>query len=662
MKKKFPAVFFTLVTAILICHIFVSLMLYKYNSTYGLIGIVSAIMLITVLVIVSVLYSRNFIRHIFRMNNHLENSAADYMNNLPAPVAVINEDRKFVWYNQSFSDKISRGYDVFGLDFEEYVKLDLDLLMSGGTPVCRINGAVYNTVCEKFEENDISFLIIYFHDETEYFNLKQKSEASHPNVVILNIDTYDEIMQNAKESEKAQASLEIERLIEQFMSSTNGFVKKTSQNTFYAVIEQRHLDEKIRDKFKILDLARNIKIAGKYPLTFSIGIGQGADSLAESEKIARQCLDMALGRGGDQAVIKSDNGYHFFGGVSKGVEKMSRTKTRVIANAMQDIIMNSDKVFIMGHRFGDLDSVGSSCGLAGALRILGKPVYIVVNRKANLATNLIDRVEAQTDEKLFISPENAVNSVGDNDLLIIVDIHNTDCLESYELYEKMKKSVVIVDHHRRAVRSIENAVIFHHEPYASSASEMVTEIIQYFRFTSDEKLPVYYAEALLAGIMLDTKSFVMRTGVRTFEAAAFLKKLGADTVAVKLLFSNSFEAYKNRSQIVSTAQIHNNCAIAVADFECDDIRIVAPQAADELLGITNVDASFVIYKTGEIVNISARSLGAVNVQIIMETLGGGGHQSMAAVQLKDTSISESFNLLVDAIDKRNDDISSSENK
>lgn len=660
MKKKFPAVFFTLVSAILACHIFVSLMLYRYNTTYGLIGIVAAILLITVLVIVSVLYSQNFIRHIFRMNNHLENSAADYMNNLPAPVAVISEDRKFVWYNQSFSDKISRGYDVFGLDFEEYVKLDLDLLMSGGTPVCRINGAVYNTVYKKFEENDISFLIIYFHDETEYFNLKQKSDESHPNVVILNIDTYDEIMQNAKESEKAQASVEIEQLIEQFMSSTNGFIKKTSPNTFYAVIEQRHLDEKIRDKFKILDLARNIKIAGKYQLTFSIGIGQGADSLAESEKIARQCLDMALGRGGDQAVIKSDNGYHFFGGVSKGVEKMSRTKTRIIANAMQDIIMNSDKVFIMGHRFGDLDSVGASCGLAGALRIIGKPVYIVVNRNANLASNLIDRVESQTDENLFITPQDAIDSVGDNDLLIIVDIHNTDCLESYELYEKMKRSVIIVDHHRRAVRSIENAVIFHHEPYASSASEMVTEIIQYFRFTGDEKLPVCHAEALLAGIMLDTKSFVMRTGVRTFEAAAFLKKLGADTVAVKLLFSNSFEAYKNRSQIVSTAQIHNNCAIATADFECDDIRIVAPQAADELLSITNVDASFVIYRTGETVNISARSLGAVNVQIIMETLGGGGHQSMAATQLKDTSINEAFNLLVDAIDKRNDDISSEE--
>lgn len=660
MKKKFPAVFFTLVSAIIVCQITASVMLFRYNITCGLIGIISALILVTVLIVLAVLYSRNFMRHIFRMNNHLENSAADYMNNLPAPVAVISEDNKFVWYNQSFSDKISRGYDVFGLDFEEYVKLDLDAVMNGGTPLCRINGAVYTTVCEKFEENDISFLIIYFHDETEYFNLKQKCENSHPNVVILTIDTYDEIMQNAKESEKAQASVEIEKLIEQFMSSTNGFIKKISPNTFYAIIEQCHLNEKIHDKFKILDLARNIKIAGKYPLTFSIGVGQGANSLAESEKIARQCLDMALGRGGDQAVVKSDNGYHFFGGVSKGVEKMSRTKTRIIANAMQDIIMNSDKVFVMGHRFGDLDSVGASCGMAGALRMIGKPVYIVVDRNANLATNLIDRVETQTDDNLFITPQEAIDAVGDNDLLIIVDIHNTDCLESYELYEKMKQSVIIVDHHRRAVRSIENAVIFHHEPYASSASEMVTEIIQYFRFPDDEKLPICHAEALLAGIMLDTKSFVMRTGVRTFEAAAFLKKLGADTVAVKLLFSNSFEAYKNRSQIVSTAQIHNDCAIAVADFVCDDIRIVAPQAADELLNITNVNASFVIYRTGETVNISARSLGAVNVQVIMEILGGGGHQTMAATQLKDISVNEAFNLLIDAIDKRNDDVSSKE--
>ncbi|MDE7105115.1 MAG: DHH family phosphoesterase, partial [Ruminococcus sp.] len=651
MKKKFPAVFFTLITAILAEQILISLSLYNYNKLYGLIGIISSAVLIAVLTIVSIIYSKNFIRHIVKMNNHLENSAAEYMNNLPAPIAVINSEKQFVWYNQEFSDKISYGSDVFGLDFEEYINLEPNSLIANGTSLCHINDSIYSVTCEKFEENELSFFIIYFHDQTEYMNLKKKCEESHPNVVILTIDTYDEIMQNAKESEKAQASLEIEQLIEKFMSSTDGFVKKTSSNTFYAVIEKQHLDKKINDKFKILDMARDIKIAGKYPLTFSIGVGLGADSLSESEKIARQCLDMALGRGGDQAVIKSDNGYQFFGGVSKGVEKMSRTKTRIIANAMQDVIMNSDKVFIMGHHHGDLDSVGSSCGLAGAMKLLGKETRIVVDKANNLAMPLVDYVESQTDGPLFISPVEAINLADENDLLIIVDTHNENCIESSELYNKMRQ-VIVIDHHRKAVNFIKNAVIFHHEPYASSASEMVTEIIQYFNFSRDEKLPVYHAEALLSGIMLDTKNFVMRTGVRTFEAAAFLKKLGADTVSVKLLFSNSFESYKRRTEIVSTAKIHNNCAIAIADLQSDDMRIVAPQAADEMLGITGVNASFVIYKTDSTINISARSFGAINVQVIMETLHGGGHQTMAATQLKDMTIEEAYEALINAIDQR----------
>lgn len=651
MKKKFPALFFTLITVIFAEQILISLSLYNYNKIYGLIGIISSAVLIAVLAVVSVIYSKNFIRHIFKMNSHLENSAAEYMNNLPAPIAVINNEKQFVWYNQEFSEKISHSSDVFGLDLGEFINSDPDLLISGGKALCNINGSMYEVICEKFEENELTFFIIYFHDQTEYLNLKKKCDESHPNVVILTIDTYDEIMQNAKESEKAQASLEIEQLIEKFMSSTNGFIKKTSSNTFYAVIEKQHLDKKINDKFKILDMARNIKIAGKYPLTFSIGVGLGADSLSESEKIARQCLDMALGRGGDQAVIKSDNGYQFFGGVSKGIEKMSRAKTRVIANAMQDVIMNSDKIFIMGHHHGDLDSVGSSCGLAGAMKLLGKIAYIVADKANNLALPLIEYIESQTDYPLFISPDEAVSSAGENDLLIIVDTHNENCIESSELYNKMNQ-VIVIDHHRKAVNFIKNAVIFHHEPYASSASEMVTEIIQYFRFSGDGKLPVYHAEALLSGIMLDTKNFVMRTGVRTFEAAAFLKKLGADTVSVKLLFSNSFESYKRRAEIVSTAKIHNNCAIAMTDLQSDDMRIVAPQAADEMLSITGVNASFVIYKTETTVNISARSFGAVNVQVIMETLNGGGHQTMAATQLKDTTLEAAYDSLINAIDQR----------
>lgn len=585
------------------------------------------------------------------MNSHLESSAAEYMNSLPAPVAVIDNQRQFVWYNQIFSEKISLGQDVYGFDCEGFVKMDIASLMSNGMAICTINGCVYKVIAEKFVKRNISFLVLYFHDETDYYALKKRSVDSHPNVVVITIDNYDDIMQNAKESEKAQTSVETERLIENFMNSTNGFIKKTSSNTFYAVIENRHLDEIINGKFKILDAARNIKISGKYPLTFSIGVGQGADSLAESENIARQCLDMALGRGGDQAVVKTDNGYRFFGGVSKGVEKRSQAKTRVISNALQDLIMSSGKIYIMGHRFGDLDSVGASCGLAGAIKQLGKDVCIVVDRSKNLAAHLIDIVEKNTDFPLFITPAEAEDAIEDNDLLIIVDTHNKDFIESYSLYIRAK-SVVVIDHHRKTVNFIDNAVIFHHEPYASSASEMVTEIIQYFKYNNDERIAAFYADALLSGIMLDTKNFVMRTGVRTFEAAAYLKKIGADTVSVKLLFSNSIDSYRRKTQIVASAKIYNKCAIATADFKSDDIRLVAPQAADELLSITDVDASFVVYKTGNTINISARSLGALNVQVIMEKLGGGGHQTMAAAQIENSTINEAVKALTHAIDER----------
>ena len=304
----------------------------------------------------------------------------------------------------------------------------------------------------------------------------------------------------------------------------------------------------------------------------------------------------------------------------------------------------------MGHSFGDLDSVGASTGLASAVRLLGKNSYVAVDRKKNLAVQLIEYIEDTAKADFYISPQTAVESITDSDLLIIVDTHNKDFIESRELYKKAK-NIVVIDHHRKTVNFIDNAVIFHHEPYASSASEMVTELIQYFKFDGSVSIDACYAEALLSGITLDTKNFIMRTGVRTFEAAAYLRKLGADTVTVKKLFSSSIESYKRRTQIVSSADIHNRCAIASTELKSDDIRIISPQAADDLLGISGVDASFVVYRTGDIVNISARSLGSMNVQVIMERLGGGGHQTMAAVQLKDISVAEAVDMLKKAIDE-----------
>ncbi len=649
MKKRFPALL-TVLTILLLANAAASAVwLYKSDRTSGTVSLITTGALALFMTITGIIYSRNSMRHFTRMNSHLQNSASEYMNSLPAPIAVVDKDSLLIWYNQIFAEKITFGHDVYGTDIRSCISVNIDAVRNDGFSICSVNGAYYRISAEKYKNSDSELLILYFHDETDYFNLKKITDESRQNVLIINIDNYDEIMQNAKESEKAKTSVETEQLIESFMNGTDGMVKKTSANTFYAILENKHVNEIIDNKFKILDGARNIRIGDKNSLTLSIGVGMGAVTLAESERLARQCLDMALGRGGDQAVVKTDTGYRFFGGVSKGVEKKSRAKTRIIANTLQETAKNCDRIFIMGHRFGDLDSVGASSGLAGAFRLMGKDVYIAVDAKKNLAPHLIDMVRKASGEGFFITPSEAADSISENDLLIIVDTHNKDFIESADLYRNAKQ-VVVIDHHRKTVNFIDNAVIFHHEPYASSASEMVTELIQYFSFDADAVLPSYYADALLAGIALDTKNFVMRTGVRTFEAAAFLRKLGADTVTVKLLFSNSINSYRRKTQIVASAKIHNSCAIACADFKSDDIRLVAPQAADELLGITDVNASFVLYKTGDTVNISARSLGAMNVQIIMEQLGGGGHQTMAAAQLENVSIQEANTRLLKAID------------
>ncbi|MCD7810688.1 MAG: DHH family phosphoesterase [Ruminococcus sp.] len=650
MKKKTPAFFCALVLILLADVIVSALMLYGYDETKCLIALIPAVIFAGMFVYAFTSHINNSIRQISKMNTHLENSVAEYMSFLPASVAVIDGDGNLLWYNQAFNEKIAFGNNVYGTNITDCVIIDLNAVRNDGFSICTVNDRIYHISSENFEENDQQLTIMYFQDETDYFDLKKIMDETHKTVLVITIDNYDDIMQNAKESDKAKTSVETEQLIENFMSETNGIVKKTSSNTFYAVIEDKHLNQIIDEKFKILDGARQIKINDRFSLTLSIGVGMGAKTLAESEKYARQCLDMALGRGGDQAVVKTDSGYRFFGGVSKGVEKKSRAKTRIIANTLQELIMSCDKVYIMGHRFGDLDSVGSAAGLAGAVKLLGKEVYIAVDIKKNLAVHLIDMVKEASGENFFISPSEAAENISDNDVLIVVDTHNKDFIESPELYHNAK-NVVVIDHHRKTVNFIDDSVIFHHEPYASSASEMVTELIQYFRFDGDETLASFYADALLCGITLDTKNFVMRTGVRTFEAAAFLRKLGADTVTVKLMFSNSIDSYRRKTRIVASAKIHNSCAIAAADFKSDDIRIVAPQAADELLGITGVNASFVIYKTDDTINISARSMGALNVQVIMEKLGGGGHQTMAAAQLKGSSSQDAVKQLIQAIDE-----------
>ena len=440
---------------------------------------------------------------------------------------------------------------------------------------------------------------------------------------------------------------QIDILLEEFISRTTGFIRKLDRDRFIAVIEERHLNQFIEERFQILDKARQLQEAYKYPVTLSIGIGRGGRSMAECENWAMQAVDMALGRGGDQAAIKTGTGFEFFGGVSKGVEKRTKVKTRIIASAMSELIANSENVIVMGHRFGDLDSIGASIAMAKAVRAMGKPSVVCVNRAKTLAGCLIEKEEQSGADQLFAEEAEALQLLTPHTLVIIMDTHNPGMIESAEIY-KNAKTVVVIDHHRKMVNYIDNAVIFYHEPFASSASEMVTELLQYL----DDSLKIgkTEAEALLAGIMLDTKNFVLKTGVRTFEAAAFLRRMGADTVEVRQLFSNTMEAYQRKSRLVASAEVYKNCAIASSDFTSDDLRVVAPQAADELLGISGVVASFVLYETGESVSISARSMGQMNVQVVMEQLGGGGHLTMAGAQLEGTDLEKARQMLLEAID------------
>ena len=581
--------------------------------------------------------------------DQLDAGQRHYLQDFPLPVVIVNHEREVVWYSESFRDGIISGTDIYGEKLDLITKEHLeDLCTADGREISWKNHwyRVYGITTGEGEQ---LLATLYFMDVTELEQAARLYKLTRPSVMMIMLDNYGEVMQHAKESEKSRILGAIDSTLEDFISSmTTSFIKRFDGDKFLVVVEEQHLEKIIEGRFKILDNIRSIQTDGNIPVTLSIGVGRGEKTLALSEASARQALDMALGRGGDQAAIKNQTVYEFYGGVSKGVEKRTKVKTRIVATALSELIQNADRVLVMGHKFGDLDCVGAAVGLAYAIRTIGKQADVVVDRDKNLANILIDMVTKEGCGNLFVDPSEALFNVTEDTLLIICDTHTLNLLESIEIYNRCK-TVVVIDHHRKMVNHIDNAVIFYHEPYASSASEMVTELIQYMG--ENCRINAVIAQALLSGITLDTKNFVLRTGVRTFEAAAYLRRIGADTITVRKLFSNTMDSYQRRSRIVSGAQIYKRCAVAESDMSGEDMRIVAPQAADELLSIYGVDGSFVMYENNGQICISARSMGAINVQVIMEMLGGGGHHTMAAAQIKGTEMEKVKQQLLEAIDK-----------
>lgn len=590
-------------------------------------------------------FRNNTKKYIAKMSTMISKTERDSLLNFPAPAVIIDSTNTIVWYNKAFSVGIYTDDDAYGVIISEIFNIDMDKIFERSGDLICFNRRFYN-VKAIHTDTAGTLSMVYFNDTTDFVELEYETKQSHQSVIIVMIDNFDDLMSNIRESEKAHVAVEIEKLIENFIDGTTAVSKKVSSDKFYIFMEERYLAPIIEKRFKILEEARHISVGERSNLTLSIGVGREGESLSESERLAKQALELCLGRGGDQAAVKENGEFKFFGGISNSADSNNRVKIRMFAKALEELISAHEKVLIMGHRFGDLDSVGTATGLCCAVRKIVKDAYVVVDPEQNLAKSLVNYINNNENSRYYITPQEGLEYLDNDTLLIVVDTHNPDLVESQDIMH-CAKQIVVIDHHRRMVNGIEPTVMAYLDPGASSAAELVTEFIEYF--SGDIKISVHAAEALLAGIMLDTKNFVMKTGVNTFEAAAYLKKRGADTIAVKKLFANTIETYHQKSALINTAEIYRKCAVASTAENFSNIRIAASQAADELLGITGVNASFVMYEANGTVNISARSLGAFNVQVVMESLGGGGHLTMAATQMK-TTLEDAKKQLFEAID------------
>ena len=578
-----------------------------------------------------------------------ENSKTQYsLASLSQPAALLSGDT-VVWYNIPFRDDVLNGGDQLvgrvnkilpGLELAQCGTPDGQVLACA-SGVWRIHAS---TVDGEGEEKT-SILIL--NDETALRKIENEYKASRPGYMIFSVDGYDDVFSDMLDSESARLLEQINRTIEAMIARGTGFLRRVANGRYIAVVEERQLEQFAQQGYDVLDKIRALEPS--INLSISIGIGRRAPTLHEAQEMAVQALDMAQGRGGDQAAEMTPDGFTFYGGVSHGVEKRSKVRSRIVAEALVELIKAADHVVIMGHRMSDLDAIGSAEGVLRICKICDVPAVIAVKREATLATSLIHAIEDAGQESDFIDPRSALAIITKETLCIVVDTYQVGQVESKEILDKCGK-IAVIDHHRKGVGYIENAVLVCHEPYASSASELVTELLQYVG-SRDDKPTRVEAEGLLSGIMLDTRNFSLHTGVRTFEAAAALRRYGAETERAWSLFDVSLPEYNAKAGLVSKAQMYKGCAVVLSGELPGEAQVAIPQAANDLLGIEGVQASFVVVQTGgSMVKISARSMGQVNVQVIMESLGGGGHQTMAATVLKHTTLDQARDRLHAAID------------
>ncbi len=605
---------------------------------------------------------KNLNNYIVDFTNKIENLSVSSLFNFPMPVTIIGSDGKIHWYNLRFREIV--GEDVL---IEEISKFSPNFILKNlednnqGTlnnVEISLENRVYNVMYSKLDEKQFSegvAYILYWVDNTTFRTIKNKYNDEKPVALIIQIDNYGEISEKMDKLIRASMMAEIEKILNKHANEMNGFVQKYDSDRFIMFIENKYLETLEAKKFTMLEEVKEIKSSGEYFFTLSIGVGANAKTIGQLVENAKGALDISLGRGGDQAVVKRNNSVKFYGGKSKAVEKRTKVKARIMSFALRQIIDQSSNVIIMGHRSGDMDSLGASIGLYSMAKSKGKRAYIVLNSINYSIKSLYERMlkEDEGYAEVVVNTEQALSLMDPESVCVVLDTHKASFTEAPEVVEKAER-IVLIDHHRRGEEYIESAVLDYIEPYASSTCELVSEMIQYLE--EHIKLTKFEADAMLAGIVVDTNSFIFKTGVRTFEAASFLRRNGADTIEVKELFSEGLESMKRKTEIIERAEMKfGDIAISYVDEQSDDSNVMAAKAADELLTIKDVKASFVLVKQDGYIHISGRSTGQISVQLILELLGGGGHLTMAGAQIKTENIQEAKEKLYEAIKQYKED-------
>lgn len=574
---------------------------------------------------------------------------------VPLPMCVINQQGKVTRASNKIDEVFKydgiKDADIFALTGIKHGEFFSEGVNEKFLTLSR-NDRIFRIQVGYIGNDEQKRAIIYFYDITNYETLKTMYNDERICMATINVDNYDELTSSTSEEKRLALSTDIDKAVRQWAARGNASITRYKENMYFMVLENAYLDKIIENKFAILDDIRAIETEADFPVTLSIGIGAGGKHPAQNDQYAVAALDLALGRGGDQAVVKKGAKLEYYGGKMQTVEKGNKGKSRIIAHAIKQLVDQSSKVIIMGHRNPDMDSFGSALGIYRIVANRNKDAYIVINNYFETLAEIYNQAK-EAEIYQFVNSEKAISMMDKDTLLIVLDTHRpslTECRELLELTEK----IVVIDHHRKAEEWIENATLYYMEPYASSTSELVTEILQY---SGDKKnVAKLEVEGLLAGISMDTNRFAVKTGVRTFEAASWLRRSGADTTTVKRFFQTDAEAFKIKAKCIADADIRENgIAYSVSHGHHPDIQVINSQAADELLSVKNVRASFVAGRDerGTTV-ISARSLGEMNMQTIMEKLGGGGHLTTAGAQVECTpeEALQKIEEIVDSLDSK----------